>query len=149
MALFDASERVLDANEALCGLLGYRLADLNNMPAAGLLHPDDRGASLFVDAAALDAPLNQSRVHQRVLVRSDGQTVHCDVHSAASVARSPPGATCPMWTDVTGVGKMGRRCRPRSRGAATGPASRQRRSHRRKPLPSQRSRRSLSESCST
>ncbi|MEV6226506.1 EAL domain-containing protein [Saccharopolyspora shandongensis] len=101
IALFDASERVLDANEALCGLLGYRLHDLNNMPAAGLLHPDDRGASLLVDAAAMDAPLNRSRVHQRVLVRSDGQAVHCDVHSAASVADDGSRFWLVVFQDIT------------------------------------------------
>ncbi|WP_190816153.1 putative bifunctional diguanylate cyclase/phosphodiesterase [Saccharopolyspora pogona] len=101
IALFDAAGRVLDANEALCGLLGYRLHDLNNMPAAGLLHPDDRGASLLVDAAAMDAPLNRSRVHQRVLVRSDGQVVHCDVHSAASVADDGSRFWLVVFQDIT------------------------------------------------
>jgi diguanylate cyclase (GGDEF)-like protein/PAS domain S-box-containing protein len=101
IALFGEGGEVLDANEALCGLLGYRLPELTAMPAAGLLHPDDRGTTLIADAAAAGAPLNQSRVHQRTLLRSDGQPVPCDVHSAASVADDGSPFWLVVFQDIT------------------------------------------------
>ncbi len=101
IALFDEAGQVLDANEALCGLLGYRLPELNAMPAPSLLHPDDRGPSLIADAASAEAPLNQSRVHQRTLLRSDGQPVPCDVHSAASVADDGSRFWVMVFQDIT------------------------------------------------
>ncbi|WP_157122090.1 PAS domain S-box protein, partial [Nocardia miyunensis] len=99
--MFDEAGQVLDANEALCGLLGYRLPELNAMPAASLLHPDDRGPSLIADAAAAEATLNQSRVNQRTLLRSDGHAVPCDVHSAVSVADDGSRFWVMVFQDIT------------------------------------------------
>ncbi|MEB3370145.1 putative bifunctional diguanylate cyclase/phosphodiesterase [Saccharopolyspora mangrovi] len=85
IALFSENGHVLDANEALSRLLGYRIQDLNGMPAMSLLHPHDRDASLIADEAA-SARLNQPRIRQRVLLSSEGHSVPCEVLSTSSVA---------------------------------------------------------------
>lgn len=86
IGLFDEAGHVMDANEALSSLLGYRMHDLINMPAMGLLHPTDRDAGLIAEPATAGAPLNQSWAQQRLLLRSDGGAVPCEVLSASSVA---------------------------------------------------------------
>ncbi|MDR7302948.1 putative bifunctional diguanylate cyclase/phosphodiesterase [Haloactinomyces albus] len=85
IGLFDASERLLDANGALCDLLGYRRRDVYGLTGADLLHPDDRAGGLTPEGRGPNASVVGQRFPQRVLARADGRPVPCDVHSALSV----------------------------------------------------------------
>jgi diguanylate cyclase (GGDEF)-like protein/PAS domain S-box-containing protein len=100
IALFNETGHVLDANEALANLLGYRMQELNGMPAISLLHPNDRDAGLIADEAA-SARLNQPRVRQRVLLSSDGHPVPCEVLSASSVADDGSRFWLVVFQDIT------------------------------------------------
>lgn len=101
IALFNEAGHVLDANEAMCALLSYRAHDLREVPAMGLLHPDDRDTSLFTDMAGDSEPLNQARVHQRMLLRADGGAVTCEVRSASSVADDGSRFWLVVFQDIT------------------------------------------------
>ncbi|MGP4021356.1 putative bifunctional diguanylate cyclase/phosphodiesterase [Saccharopolyspora sp. 5N708] len=101
IALFDEAGHVLDANEALCGLLGYRMHEVSAMPALGLLHPNDRETNLVGDAAASRAGLNQPQVQQRVLLRSDGRSVTCEVRTTSSVADDGSRFWLVVFQDIT------------------------------------------------
>ncbi|MBA8824716.1 diguanylate cyclase (GGDEF)-like protein/PAS domain S-box-containing protein [Saccharopolyspora lacisalsi] len=100
IALFDETGHVLDANEALSNLLGYRIQDLNHMPAISLMHPNDRDAGLIADEAA-SARLNQPRVRQRLLLSSDGHPVPCEVLSTSSVADDGSRFWLVVFQDIT------------------------------------------------
>ncbi|TWP53564.1 EAL domain-containing protein [Lentzea tibetensis] len=83
IGLFDEAERLVDANDALCDLLGMELEQLRGMTAEQLTHPDDTSASLrSVDWAASD---RTHKIPQRILVRPDGERVYCELHIALSV----------------------------------------------------------------
>ncbi|WP_338602611.1 EAL domain-containing protein [Saccharopolyspora sp. SCSIO 74807] len=101
IALFDEAGHVLDANEALCSLLGYRMHDLSAMPAVGLLHPNDRDTSLISEGAAARVALNQPQVQQRVLLRSDGHPVPCEVRTTSSVADDGGRFWLVVFQDIT------------------------------------------------
>ncbi len=100
IALFTQTGHVLDANEALSNLLGYRRHDLNGMPAVSLLHPTDRDAGLIADEAAR-ARLNQPRVRQRLLLSSKGHPVTCELLSASSVADDGSRFWLVVFQDIT------------------------------------------------
>lgn len=100
IGLFDVTGHVLDANEALCELLGYRMHELKAMPAVGLLHPGDRRTGLLAEETA-SAGLNQPQRQQRVLLRADGQTATCEVHSACSVADDGSRFWLVVFQDIT------------------------------------------------
>ncbi|RCW42871.1 diguanylate cyclase/phosphodiesterase with PAS/PAC sensor(s) [Halopolyspora algeriensis] len=85
IGVFDETEQVLDANDTLCDLLDYRLSDLHGKNAADLLHPQDGAEGLISTMTDPGGPPSRQRMPQRVLARSDGQPVTCDVHSALSV----------------------------------------------------------------
>ncbi len=46
IGIFDDNDRIVDANEALCKLLGYDLETLRGMSSESLAHPDDRADRL-------------------------------------------------------------------------------------------------------
>jgi diguanylate cyclase (GGDEF)-like protein/PAS domain S-box-containing protein len=86
IGLFDESERLVDANDALCDLLGFGLEKLRGRTAEQLAHPDDRAS--FVAEGAGVANIQRGGTHkvpQQVLVRSDGEPVYCELHVAMSV----------------------------------------------------------------
>lgn len=83
IGLFDESDRVLHANAALCRLLGYRLDELHGVTGARLLHPDDDAMDIV--PALSEQNLSGGAVRQRILARSDGSKVICDVHGAMSM----------------------------------------------------------------
>ncbi|QUH03984.1 EAL domain-containing protein [Saccharopolyspora erythraea] len=79
--VFDEAERLVHANASLCALLGYELDQLRGMSTWDLAHPQDAlGASRRPVAGA-----REQAVSQRMLVRSDGRPLHCELHSALSV----------------------------------------------------------------
>ncbi|GAB3290593.1 putative bifunctional diguanylate cyclase/phosphodiesterase [Parasphingorhabdus pacifica] len=100
IALFTEAGHVLDANEALSHLLGYRTQDLNGMPAISLLHPNDRDAGLIADEAG-SSRLNQPRVRQRMLLSSEGYPVPCEVLSTPSVADDGSRFWLVVFQDIT------------------------------------------------
>ncbi|WP_229680074.1 putative bifunctional diguanylate cyclase/phosphodiesterase [Saccharopolyspora thermophila] len=99
VGLFDDTGRILDANGALCDLLGYRLSDLCGKLDRDVLHPSDPGDGL-VGGPAAPGGADQPIPH-RVLARSDGQAVLCQVHSRASVLEDGTHAWLATFHDVT------------------------------------------------
>lgn len=82
IALLDEDGRFVDANGALCDLLGYRLDELIGRLDVEFLDPTDSGGGLVGGLARSSGEL---LVPHRVLARSDGASVPCQVHAAASV----------------------------------------------------------------
>jgi len=82
IGLFDASgERLVDANKALCDLLGYQIEELRGMSIGELTHPAEL-------EQRLPRPPRQDQPHrvlQRIMLRSDGEPVYCELHVTLSV----------------------------------------------------------------
>src|SRR5258707_1285775 len=73
IGLFDEAERLVDANDALCDLLGIDLEQLRGMTASSLTHPDEPVGWLS-SAARLTAEREGGfKVPQRILLRPDGE----------------------------------------------------------------------------
>jgi diguanylate cyclase (GGDEF)-like protein/PAS domain S-box-containing protein len=85
IGLFDESERLVDANDALCDLLGIDLEQLRGMTASGLTHPDEPSGWLSAAAAMTSGRERGFKVPQRILLRPDGELVYCELHIAVSV----------------------------------------------------------------
>jgi diguanylate cyclase (GGDEF)-like protein/PAS domain S-box-containing protein len=85
IGLFDESERLVDANDALCDLLGLDLHQLRGLIIEQLTHPDDRGERLRPAEQMAGAAQKSYKVPQRVLLRADGEPVYCDLHVAISI----------------------------------------------------------------
>ncbi|SDF93398.1 PAS domain S-box-containing protein/diguanylate cyclase (GGDEF) domain-containing protein [Lentzea fradiae] len=79
IGLFDEGERLVDANDALCDLLGMELEQLRGMTAEQLTHPEDTSPGLQWAAE------RTQKIPQRILVRPDGEKVYCELHIAMSV----------------------------------------------------------------
>ena len=86
IGLFDETERLVDANDALCDLLGFSLERLRGRMAVELVHPDDR-ATYETNSAQIRASTSRGthRVPQQIMVRADGEPVYCELHVAMSV----------------------------------------------------------------
>jgi diguanylate cyclase (GGDEF)-like protein/PAS domain S-box-containing protein len=86
IGLFDETERLVDANDALCDLLGFTLERLRGRTAIELTHPDDRDTYIAA-SAQIRAKQHRGthRVPQQVMVRADGEPVYCELHVAMSV----------------------------------------------------------------
>ncbi|MGH3994504.1 MAG: PAS domain S-box protein, partial [Pseudonocardiaceae bacterium] len=85
IGLFDASERLVDANDALCQLLGYSLEQLRGMTTEALTHPDDRPGHLPPVTKLLASGRSSYTVPQVVLLRADREAVYCELHISVSV----------------------------------------------------------------
>ncbi|TWF92591.1 putative bifunctional diguanylate cyclase/phosphodiesterase [Saccharopolyspora dendranthemae] len=83
IGLLDDDGRFLDANGALCDLLGYRVSELVGRRDVDVLAPGDAGGGLVTGGTRSTGAL---LVPHRVLARSDGSPVSCQVDSAASVS---------------------------------------------------------------
>jgi diguanylate cyclase (GGDEF)-like protein/PAS domain S-box-containing protein len=86
IGLFDEGERLVDANDALCDLLGMELEQLRGMTAEQMTHPDDNQSRLR--SVHKMTSLGADRTHkipQRILIRPDGERVYCELHIALSV----------------------------------------------------------------
>ncbi|MFC7341049.1 EAL domain-containing protein [Saccharopolyspora griseoalba] len=97
IGLFDRSERLVDANDALCDLLGYRLEQLRGRGFHEVLHPEENDASLPAPAE----PGVRRRVPQRVLVRADGEPVYCELHTSTSVQDDGTEFWLVVFQDIT------------------------------------------------
>ncbi|MCI2420612.1 EAL domain-containing protein [Saccharopolyspora sp. K220] len=98
IALLDESDQVLDANRALCDLLGYQL---HGKVAAELMHPSDLAGGLISHPVQESGSRRRDPLSYRVLARSDGQPVLCDVRCAASVHDNGNRFWLAVFQDVT------------------------------------------------
>ncbi|RCW47168.1 PAS domain S-box-containing protein/diguanylate cyclase (GGDEF)-like protein [Halopolyspora algeriensis] len=101
IGLLDTSDRVVEANPALCSLLGYSQHELQGMAATELLHPDDPGGALTPEAPEPGTPTGIPSLPQRMLVHSDGRVVHCELHITRSVRDSESDFWLVVFQDVT------------------------------------------------
>ncbi|ROP40238.1 sensor domain-containing protein [Saccharothrix texasensis] len=85
IGLFDEGERLVDANDALCDLLGMDLEQLRGMTASMLTHPDDDTRLPSIDEMSAPDAERTHKIPQRILVRRDGVQVYCELHIALSV----------------------------------------------------------------
>jgi diguanylate cyclase (GGDEF)-like protein/PAS domain S-box-containing protein len=101
IGLFDESERLVDANDALCDLLGTELEQLRGTTAAEMTHPDDSEERLR-SIAGMDFEAERSyKVSQRVLHRADGERVYCELHIALSVQDDGRRFWLVVFSDIT------------------------------------------------
>ncbi|QQQ75645.1 EAL domain-containing protein [Saccharothrix sp. 6-C] len=85
IGLFDEGERLVDANDALCDLLGMDLEQLRGMTASMLTHPDDDTRLPSIDEMSAPDAERTHKIPQRIMVRRDGVQVYCELHIALSV----------------------------------------------------------------
>jgi diguanylate cyclase (GGDEF)-like protein/PAS domain S-box-containing protein len=102
IGLFDESERLVDANDALCDLLGFSLEKLRGRTSAQLAHPDDRGSFTVVNAGIRNGRIKGThKIPQQVMVRSDGEPVYCELHVAMSVQDDGQRFWLVVFQDIT------------------------------------------------
>ncbi|WP_253775439.1 sensor domain-containing protein [Goodfellowiella coeruleoviolacea] len=101
IGLFDEAERLIDANDALCDLLGMDLHQLRGMTAEQLTHPEDNADRLRSVARMNNGTDRVYKVPQRLLVRSDGELVYCELHIAISVQDDGRRFWLVVFQDVT------------------------------------------------
>jgi diguanylate cyclase (GGDEF)-like protein/PAS domain S-box-containing protein len=99
IGLFDESARLVDANDALCDLLGFGLETLRGRPARQLAHPDD--PDTFAAAIGPDQARGSHRIPQQILVRADGEPVYCELHVAVSVQDNGQRFWLVVFQDIT------------------------------------------------
>ncbi|SFS39919.1 PAS domain S-box-containing protein/diguanylate cyclase (GGDEF) domain-containing protein [Saccharopolyspora flava] len=98
IGLFDRTERLVNANEALCELLGYRLDQMRGLSIRDITHPDEPDPSL----PAPDEPSGfRRRAPQRVMVRADGEPVYCELHTSSSVQDDGTEFWLVVFQDIT------------------------------------------------
>ncbi|MGH3991394.1 MAG: PAS domain S-box protein, partial [Pseudonocardiaceae bacterium] len=101
IGIFDDADRLIDANEALCKLLGYDLETLRGMSSEALTHPDDRAERLRTMRSHRAVPCESYTVPQRMLLRADGEPVYCELHISTSVQDDGQRFMLVVFTDVT------------------------------------------------
>ncbi|GAA0529871.1 PAS domain S-box-containing protein/diguanylate cyclase (GGDEF)-like protein [Saccharopolyspora erythraea NRRL 2338] len=101
IGLFDQAERLVDANDALCDLLGYRLDQLRGMTAQDMTHPDEDGMRLQTASHQGGRGSGRRKVPQRLLIRSDGEPVYCELHVALSVQDDGTRFWLVVFQDIT------------------------------------------------
>ncbi|MGA8517297.1 MAG: EAL domain-containing protein [Pseudonocardiaceae bacterium] len=103
IGIFDDNDRIVDANEALCKLLGYDLETLRGMSSEALAHPDDRADRLRTLRSQHSAGFaaGSFTVPQRMMLRADGDPVYCELNVSASVQDDGQRFLLVMFTDIT------------------------------------------------
>ena len=101
IGIFDDADRLVDANEALCKLLGYDLETLRGMSSEALTHPEERVERLRTMRAYPSAISESYTVPQRMLMRADGEPVYCELHVSASVQDDGQRFMLVVFSDVT------------------------------------------------
>ncbi|MDQ4103918.1 MAG: EAL domain-containing protein [Actinomycetota bacterium] len=101
IGIFDDRERLVDANEALCKLLGYDLETLRGMSSEALTHPDERTDRLRTLRIHQVVGSESYTVPQRMLLRADGDPVYCELHVSASVQDDGQRFLLVIFTDIT------------------------------------------------
>ncbi len=101
IGIFDDNDRLVDANEALCKLLGYDLETLRGMSSGSLTHPGERATRLRPLRTHHAARSESYTVPQRMLLRADGDPVYCELHVSASVQDDGQRFLLVIFTDIT------------------------------------------------
>ncbi|HEV2779687.1 MAG TPA: EAL domain-containing protein [Actinophytocola sp.] len=101
IGLLDDAERIVDANEALCRLLGMDLERLRGMSAEQLIHPSDQGRRLLAGRDGGRHGTGPFRVGQRVLATVSGKPVYCELSATVSVADDGQRFWLVVFADVT------------------------------------------------
>ncbi|MGH3935976.1 MAG: EAL domain-containing protein, partial [Pseudonocardiaceae bacterium] len=101
IGIFDDRDRLVDANEALCKLLGYDLETLRGMSSEALTHPDERAERLRTMRTHPSPGSESYTVPQRMLMRADGEPVYCELHVSASVQDDGQRFMLVVFSDVT------------------------------------------------
>ena len=101
IGIFDDNDRLVDANEALCKLLGYDLETLRGMSSEALTHPDERATQLRSLRIHHGGGSESYTVPQRMLLRADGDPVYCELHVSASVQDDGQRFLLVVFTDIT------------------------------------------------
>ncbi|HWR46520.1 MAG TPA: EAL domain-containing protein [Pseudonocardiaceae bacterium] len=101
IGIFDDNDRLVDANEALCKMLGYDLETLRGMSSKALTHPDERAERLRMLHTHHAAGSESYTVPQRMLLRADGAPVYCELHVSASVQDDGQRFLLVIFTDIT------------------------------------------------
>jgi diguanylate cyclase (GGDEF)-like protein/PAS domain S-box-containing protein len=101
IGLFDHAEQLVDANDALCDLLGYRLDQLRGMTSERICPPGEQGIGLRAAADRAASASGRRRVPQQTLIRSDGKPVYCELHVALSVQDDGTQFWLVVFQDVT------------------------------------------------
>jgi diguanylate cyclase (GGDEF)-like protein/PAS domain S-box-containing protein len=101
IGIFDDNDRIVDANEALCKLLGYDLETLRGMSSDALTHPDERAERLRTMRTHHGSGSGSYTVPQRMLLRADGDPVYCELNVSASVQDDGQRFLLVMFTDIT------------------------------------------------
>ncbi|MQA14098.1 MAG: EAL domain-containing protein [Pseudonocardiaceae bacterium] len=100
IGIFDDADRLVDANDALCGLLGHDLERLRGMTAAELTHPVERGRLDTLHGYGGPGAKSFS-VPQRMFARADGEPVYCELHVSVSVQDDGQRFLLVVFADVT------------------------------------------------
>jgi diguanylate cyclase (GGDEF)-like protein/PAS domain S-box-containing protein len=100
IGIFDDNDRLVDANEALCKLLGYDLETLRGMSFEAFTHPDERAGRRILRTHHT-ARSESYTVPQQVLLRADGDLVCCELHVSASVQDDGQRFLLMIFTDIT------------------------------------------------
>ncbi|MGH3492550.1 MAG: sensor domain-containing protein [Sciscionella sp.] len=101
IGLFDDKERLLDANDALCMLLGYSLDELRGGTMQELLHTEQGGSHPTTVAEIYTDLTKKHRVPEAHFLRSDGESVYCEVHLATSVQDDGRRFWIAVFMDIT------------------------------------------------
>jgi diguanylate cyclase (GGDEF)-like protein/PAS domain S-box-containing protein len=101
IGLFDPNERLVDANDALCQLLGYSLDRLRGMTVEALTHPDDRPGHLPPVTKVLASGQSSYTMPQVVLLRAGGEAVYCELHISVSVQDDGQQFWLVVFSDIT------------------------------------------------
>ena len=96
IGLFDQGGRLVDANPALCALLGRSLERLRGSTAEELTRPGERGWD-FLDPAAPE----QDHPPQRTLVTAAGDPIDCELHVSLSVRDDGTRFWLVVFQDIT------------------------------------------------
>lgn len=101
IGIFDDSDRLVDANEALCKLLGQELETLRGMSSQALTHPDEPATWLRAAHIQHPAGAQSYTVPQRILLRADGAPVYCELNVSVSVQDDGQRFFLVIFTDIT------------------------------------------------
>jgi diguanylate cyclase (GGDEF)-like protein/PAS domain S-box-containing protein len=94
IALLDDNGRFLEANGALCDLLGRRREEVVGLRDREVLHPEDRGGPI--------ASFEEGPAPHRVLTGPSGEAVHCQLRVADSVRDDGSRSWLVIANDITG-----------------------------------------------
>lgn len=101
IGLFDQEECLVDANDALCDLVSYRLDQLRGMTIEQLTYPGEKAVSLRAVADSAASASGRRKAPQQRLVRSNGEPVYCELHVALSVQDDGTRSWMVVFQDVT------------------------------------------------